>query len=142
MNNKTYVIYVDDQPVKVSKRIYTVYWQDREREKYLDKLHRRHVVIDIDDVFEGADINTIEFELVKDYESPSDIAIKLETMDLLLKVLNKLPNEEKRLIQALYFNEQTEIEYGHQVGLHQSTINRKKRIILKKLRKLLKNELF
>lgn len=142
MKKKIYAIYVNDQPIKVTKKIYTIYWKDREREKYLDKLHRRNIFVNLDDVFEDGDINSIEYELVKEEESPRDVAIKLETIDILLKVLNRLPNNEKSLIQAIYFDEKTEAEYANQVGVHQSTINRKKNIILNKLRNMLKNELF
>jgi RNA polymerase sigma factor (sigma-70 family) len=51
-----------------------------------------------------------------------------------------LPAEQRRLIEQLFWEERTEIEVADAMGVHQSTVNRRKRAILNSLRMKLRDQ--
>jgi len=52
-----------------------------------------------------------------------------------------LNNEEREIINALYFDEQTTRAVANKRGLHQTTLLRKRNRILKKLREILEEKI-
>lgn len=137
MENNNYVIYVNNVPVKVSKKIYYAYWKDKERERYLNKLARRHVIY-LDHVFDDFNYNSLEYELIEDHDPTRHKAIKLEMIDLMLSKILLLNDEEQKLIHAIFFDELSDTEYAKILNVHKSTVTRRRAKILEKLRKMMK----
>ena len=57
-----------------------------------------------------------------------------DTSDDLRGAIGALPDEERRLIEQLFWEERTETEVANAMGTNQSTINRRKQAILNGLR--------
>ncbi|GHV36392.1 sigma factor [Clostridia bacterium] len=56
-------------------------------------------------------------------------------LDTLMAALSELTADERKLIDALYYVEKSEREYGKQLDISQNTINYHKNRVLEKLRK-------
>ena len=72
---------------------------------------------------------------VNEYADPLNVILAKERNDELYRCLALLNNEERRLIDALFFVGMTETEYAHLIGRRQSSVNERKKAILKKIRK-------
>lgn len=70
-------------------------------------------------------------------ESPEDMAIKAVMIAKMMECVALLPDVEQGLIQALFFQGQTEREYSKCTGIHYMTIHNRKVKILAKLKKLI-----
>lgn len=64
---------------------------------------------------------------------------KIHMLDKLLQSLSVLPEDERNLIHALFFDGMTEREYAAQEGAFHNAIHKRKTRILKKLKKLMEN---
>ena len=84
---------------------------------------------------EGAYENFKEF--IDTENIPDNTVLKIMEIDALRKAISVLPDADKALIRALFYDGLTEQEYAAQVGISQQMINRKKQRILKLLKKLL-----
>ncbi|MDO5714767.1 MAG: sigma-70 family RNA polymerase sigma factor [Tissierellia bacterium] len=78
------------------------------------------------------------------FDIPSDIDIEQEAMDHLRdeaikEALNKLSEKERALIHLLFFEDYTEREAASKIGISQKTVNNRKKKILEKLKKDLKD---
>ena len=76
-------------------------------------------------------------------ESVEDSLVKKVLIEKLREVLDELPDDERELIDALFFSNggdgMTEREYAKQTGLSKTAIHARKEKILAKLKKLLGN---
>ena len=84
---------------------------------------------------EGAYENFKEF--IDTENIPDNTVLKIVEIEALRKAISVLPDADKALIRALFYDGLTEQEYAAQVGISQQMINRKKQRILKLLKKLL-----
>ena len=76
-----------------------------------------------------------------DAADPSDVAeivADKQLLDSLLSALGRLDDDERGLIDALFYKNKTERELSEETGIPQKTINNRKRAIIKKLRNLFK----
>lgn len=71
--------------------------------------------------------------------SAEDLAIRNFQAQQLHKALSVLSEDERYLIDQLYFQEKTERELAAQLGVSQNAINKRRQRILERLRGLLKN---
>lgn len=71
--------------------------------------------------------------------SAEDLAIRNFQVQQLHKALFVLSEDERYLIDQLYFQEKTERELAAQLGVSQNAINKRRQRILERLRGLLKN---
>lgn len=69
--------------------------------------------------------------------SPEDQLLANELVAQLRKCLAMLPRAERRLIEAIYFEGKSETEYAAEVKMSQPGVNRRRKKILSKIRKLL-----
>lgn len=60
-------------------------------------------------------------------------------IEKLTAVLPLLTDDERELIQAIYFDEMTEREYAEKTGVYRNAVHKRKVRILEKLKKLLEN---
>lgn len=134
MDEKTYVIRIRDDLCEVSKEIYLAYYQEKRREKYLAEKDGAHGVIFTS--LEGLeDMNLTYLSNVP--AGIDDQLIWMELCSVLHESLNYLTRADRGLIQALFFENETEYSYSLRTGMSQSGISRKKMRILSKLRILM-----
>jgi len=56
-------------------------------------------------------------------------------LEILIEALDELTDDERKLIDELFFNNKSERRLSKESGIAQKTINNRKRAILRKLRK-------
>ncbi|MGX8710752.1 MAG: sigma factor-like helix-turn-helix DNA-binding protein [bacterium] len=134
--NKKYTIVVKRQRVEVSEDVYRAYHNEREAERYQNKLIRQNE-LSLERFCEDG-VN-IDYRIVR---VQPDILYKLiqqEQMEALWIALQSLPEDERSLIDELFFNDKSERELSAMISVPQKTINDRKKRILLKLRKLIEN---
>ena len=57
---------------------------------------------------------------------------------MLMSALDKLTADERSLIDAIFFEEKSEREISHELGISQPAVFKRKNKILEKLKKILK----
>lgn len=80
----------------------------------------------------------MEMQFQDESASAEDLAIRNLQAQQLHKALSALSEDERYLIEQLYFQERTERELAAQFNLSQKAINKRRQRILEKLRELLK----
>lgn len=73
------------------------------------------------------------------HESVEDMVLRRISFERLYKALGTLTERERKLIEALFFDEMTEREVALAMGVSQPAVHKQKNKILKKLRLFLKN---
>ena len=131
---KEYYLYVNGQKVKVSEQIYKVYWREREHEKYLEQVDRKsHLLFFSSLDYDGHYTDNIIDESV-------DVAKIVETqlmIESLRYAISKLNDEERDIIERLYFNDKTLSSVARDKGVTYQTIQWRKYRILRKLKEIL-----
>lgn len=122
--------------MEVSQEFYKEYYRDRRRERYLDELEAMNVIsfhsLDTED-FCGEEI------LIDHSEDVAEQVAHKMMVEKLTAVLPLLTDDERELIQAIYFDEMTEREYAEKTGVYRNAVHKRKVRILEKLKKLLEN---
>jgi hypothetical protein len=129
-----YTLVVNKKRITVSKEVYTAYYQQKEREAYLDKLSNKHNIS-----FEECEEKGIQVDyLLSCSEQPiEDEIIKAEMLAKLMSSLEKLSGQEQLLIYNLFFKGKSERQLSAETGIPQKTINDRKRKVLLKLKKII-----
>lgn len=91
------------------------------REDSLERLMDKEVQ------FQEASINVEEFILQR---------IEIQQLH---RALSHLSEDERYLIEQIYFEERTEREMAEELGVYHNAVHKKKQLILKKLKNFLKN---
>ncbi len=131
---KDYYLYVRGRKVKVSEDIYKVYWREREHEKYLEQVDRKNHLLFFSQLdHDGHFVDNIADESV-DVEKIVETQMMIEA---LRDAISKLNDEERDIIERLYFNDEplSSIARGKKVSYQ--AIQWRKNNILKKLKVLL-----
>lgn len=131
---RKYTLIVNKKRISLSREIYTAYYQQKERENYLDKLSARYNLS-----FEECDGKGIQVEylLSRSEESLEDAVIKQEMLAQLKLAIGKLTERERLLIYELFFKGKSECQLSAETGIPQKTINDRKHNILLKLKKFI-----
>lgn len=137
--NRKYYIALHGEVHEVSREVYQAYYQGKRKEKYIyeqDQAHENHI-LDISGMEE------LEAEsdccLASAESSIEDQLLEQELHNHLHQCLQMLPEADRTLIQAIYFSGETESSYAETLGLTHSTINRRHKKILAKLKQLMNN---
>jgi RNA polymerase sigma factor (sigma-70 family) len=86
---------------------------------------------------------SIEKYEVDNFRNPLEVLIRKERNEELHDCIKLLTSEEQELIQALFWEEMTEAEYGKRVGLSRTGVSYRKQLALSKLKKqLMKGKVF
>lgn len=135
--NRKYYISLHGEAQEVSREVYQAYYQGKRKEKYIyerDQAHENHI-LDISGMEE------LEFEsgycLASAQPSIDDLLLAKELHNHLHQCLQMLPKADRALIQAIYFSGETESSYAETLGLTHSTINRRHKKILARLKQLM-----
>ena len=101
---KEYYLYVGGQKVKVSEDIYKVYWREREHEKYLEQVDRKNHLLFFSSLdHDGHFVDNLVDESV-DVEKIVETQMMIEAVR---NAISKLNDEERDIIERLYFNDET-----------------------------------
>ena len=131
---KEYYLYVDGQRVKVSEQIYKVYWREKEHEKYLEQVDKKNHLLFFSSLdHDGNFVDNLADESV-DVEKIIETQILIETVR---KAISRLNDEERDIIERLYFNDETLSSVARSKKVSYQAIQWRKNNILKKLRVLL-----
>ena len=125
---KNYFIVINGEKISVSEGIYHAFkrplWMERKRRQIRAK-HEQSLEALLDD---GLDIPSKEQQV-------SEIVDDKLRLDMLFSALAALPDDERSIIDILFFDEKSEREAAHEIGVTQQAINKRKNRILAKLRK-------
>ncbi|ADC91464.1 TPA: sigma-70 family RNA polymerase sigma factor [Streptococcus agalactiae] len=132
---KEYYLYVRGQKVKVSEDIYKVYWREKEHEKYLEQVDKKNHLLFFSSLdHDGNFVDNLADESV-DVEKIIETQILIETVR---KAMSRLNDEERDIIERLYFNDETLSSVARSKKVSYQAIQWRKNNILKKLKVLLK----
>lgn len=131
---KEYYLYVRGQKVKVSEDIYKVYWREREHEKYLEQVDRKNHLLFFSSLdYDGHFVDNIVDESV-------DVARIVETqmmIESLRYAISKLNDEERDIIERLYFNDETVRSVAKLKSITHPALIKRRNKILEKLKKFI-----
>lgn len=131
--NKKYIIMVNGRQAEVSREVYAEYHRMDRRERYLeerDLAHGKTLYSNLDTV------ELLGEEMIPDSSAvdPADIAIAHILHEKLHQCLKLLPESDRQLIDALYFQNKSERECAKKFGLSQKGINKRRHAALEKLK--------
>lgn len=134
MTKKDYFIFIDKEKVMVSKEVYLAYWKQTNREKYLELLDRKNRLLYISQFDQDGNFQDIIEDKSVDVEK---LVETKEAIVNLRKAISKLSDEEREIINALYFREETIRDVAQNIGTHKTSLIRKRDRILEKLKMIL-----
>lgn len=109
--------------VSVTKDVHDVYYEQERREEYYErmkkKLHQSYE--ELSEIGHPA-----EEQLFAPQTSLEEIAEREITLEILLSALDKLADDERELVEKLYFEETSEREYAKKVGEPRQTLARRR----------------
>ncbi len=124
-------IYIKGKKIYVSDEIYKAYKKQINHEAHLSRLDRKHQVYGFEDY--KLDLNSIVDENV-DIEKIIETKMRIED---LYKALEKLNEEEKKVIDSLYFKEMIIRDLAKEQQVSSKKIFNFRNKILKKLKEML-----
>lgn len=131
---KEYYLYVNGQKVKVSEQIYKVYWREREHEKYLERVDKKNHLLFFSSLdHDGHFIDNIADESV-DVEKIVETQMMIEAVR---NAISKLNDEEKDIIERLYFNDETVRSVAKLKSITHPALIKRRNKILEKLKKFI-----
>lgn len=133
------IISVYGQDVKVSDEVFTAYSQMDRQERYAEEL----LMAEREISWEYTREEGIHIETLENAEpSAEEICIKHENVKMRAEQVKHLPvvfaqlnDDEKRLIDALYFRGLGAREYAREIGVSHTRVRRERDCILEKLKK-------
>lgn len=131
---RIYTLVVKKKRIAVSKEVYTAYYHCRDREKYLDELAQDNNISLEACIEKGIQL---EYALASAQESIEDRIIMKEMSAKMLRCLTLIDENERMLINELFFKGKSERQLSAETGIPQKTINDRKRKALRKLKKII-----
>lgn len=134
---KEYRIKVQGALVEVTREVYLAYYSVERHTRTLDEKDVRNGKV----LYSALDTEeTLGEEMIPDFGAArvEDVAIGNVLCEKLRQCLALLPEQERELIQALYFEGLTEREYAQRIGISQKGINKRRHKIMDKLRAMMK----
>ena len=138
MDKKDYYLYVKGKEVKVSEEVYKAYWKITEHEKYLIKKDWKNNVIPFSALdYDGHFVDNIIDERI-DLEKIVEVKMQIEELH---RALNTLTKEERELMEAIFYREESLRSIGKKEKVSYQTIGKRRDKILEKLRKILEDKI-
>ena len=130
---KEYYVTIGEERVPVSEEVYYAFkrpaWKERKRRAVRSEKERSLEAF-MDEGFDIPEYQALVDEIVED---------KL-LLDVLLSALSELTDEERSLIDALFYQDKSERTVAKETAVSQNTVNYHKNRILEKLRKLIEKK--
>ncbi len=130
-------IYINKMLLEVSEDEYKCYYAEIERSRYSKKILKKLQTVSIEQLNSNDSIENKQVIADNSENIENKIERKLE-LEQLKNALMKLDDNEYKLVRALFFEEKTVREYANIIGINYGTIQYRKKVILKKLKKMLK----
>ena len=128
--DKEYFIELNGRQIPVSKEVYDAFkrpaWKERKRSQV-----RAEKELSLE-AFADAGFEIPSGEVLVD-----EIVEDKLLLDMLSKALSELTEEERVLIDELFFNDKSEREIAREIGVSQPAIHKRRNRILEKLKKLM-----
>ena len=138
MDKREYVLYVKGKAIPVSEEVYKAYWKITEHEKYLIKKEWKNNVIPFSALdYNGHFVDNIIDERI-DLEKTVEVKVQIEELN---KALATLTKEERELIEAIFYKEESLRSISKKEKVSHQAISGRRDRILEKLRKLLKDKI-
>ncbi|HGD4214641.1 TPA: sigma factor-like helix-turn-helix DNA-binding protein [Streptococcus agalactiae] len=138
MDKKEYYLYVRGKAVPVSEEVYKAYWKITEHEKYLYRKDREHCVLPFSSFdYDGHFVDNIIDEKI-DLEKIVEVKMQIEELH---RALNTLTKEERELMEAIFYKEESLRSIGKKEKVSYQTIGKRRDKILEKLRKILEDKI-
>lgn len=121
--------------MEVSKNVYSAFYKERRRQKYIDERARKNGDLSYD-ALSSVELNGSN--ILKDCSM--DVVEKVEEnilLDQLSYVLSLLSEEERLLLYALFYNGESERDIAGRYGISQVAVHKRKHRIFAKIKKLL-----
>ena len=123
--------------IETEQTHYIEFYRDKERWRYLQKLDKDNNLLSLEAVVTDDDSGN-GFDFIADETANIEEAVVHRMMlDKLQSALFLLSEDERSLINAIFFRGLSEREWSKASGIPQKTINDRKRRILSKLKKFL-----
>ncbi len=133
---RRYFIPVDGKYYETTKEIYEVYYRMDRRERYLEERDLKKGVVNFSDM--GDNYCSAE-EILSDKDMDIEVEVMNKMlMETVLEAISILDEEEKWLIQELFFCGKSQRQLSKETDIPLMTINNRKKRVLDKLRKQLK----
>ena len=133
-----YVLRMDDGTlVEVGREVYLEWHQSRRRERYQKEKSKKHGVYSLDGLEETGCCRKVRFSV---HDGTEETALRNICRDDVREALGKLPEQDARLIDLLYFKEVTVADAAKMCGCSRKTIQNRRRRILKELRSILQEQ--
>ena len=133
---KEYFLFVDGKKVKVSAKVYKVYWQEKNHENYLKQVDRKNHLL----LFSSFDHDGHFEESVVDEEIDVEKIVQTQIMiDAVKAALSKLNAEEREIIEKLYYDDESVRSVAKKNNISHPALIKKRNKILEKLKRLLKD---
>ncbi len=133
---KKYQLPAEGKMIDVTEEQYRAFYKCKRREKYLEERDQKHKL------YHYSDLDTEELLGEEMFSYPNEESIEERIVDRLLiesllRCVGKLPEEDRELIHALYYQGKSERACADEFGISQKTINNQRNRILDKLRDLM-----
>lgn len=136
-NGKFYIA-LNGEKYEVSQEVHDAFYQEERKEKYIAEKDQTHNVFVLNiSGMEELEVECDQEILSSPEASFEDQLIAKEMKDHLHQCLQMLPRAERELINAIYFDGETETTYARRTGFSQPTVNYRRKKILAKLRILM-----
>jgi len=132
--NKRYIIMISGRQIEVNQEIYQAYYGIERHTRTLDEKDQRHGLV----LYSNLDTPELSGEaMIPDCDAVSteDAAITRILCEKLHRCLVLLPESDRKLLQAIYFEGLSERELAEQSSVPQSTINDRRRRAIQRLKK-------
>jgi RNA polymerase sigma factor (sigma-70 family) len=128
--DKEYFIELNGRQIPVSKEVYYAFkrpaWKERKRSQV-----RAEKELSLEAFADAG------FEIPSGEALVDEIVEDKLLLDMLSKALSELTEEERVLIDELFFNDKSEREIAREIGVSQPAIHKRRNRILEKLKKLM-----
>ena len=129
-------ILVQGYLLETSKEFRDDFQRDKDRYRYIRKLDAQKKLLSIE-AFDTEDENGIDL-IDSSTESIAELVADKMMIEKLYQSLEFLDNDERILIDALFFQGMSEREYASVLGVYPNAVHKRKTRILEKLKKILK----
>ena len=133
MKKEYYITLNDGQVVPVTEEVYREYKRPQWREAKQKKVRQMREFS-----LEYMTENGMEHIYSENQKLVEDIAEDNLMLEILMKALETLTNDERSLINELYFNEKSERDLANITGISQPAVHKRRNKILEKIKKLMK----
>ena len=135
-HEKIYAIPVDGKLYETTKEIYEAYYQMDRRERYLEERDIKKGVMNFGDI-DDANYSAEERIIDENTDIEAEVINKI-LYRAVLEAMSSLSEEEKWLIQELFFYGKSQRQLSKEQDIPLMTIHNRKEKVLEKIRKIIK----